>query len=95
MGVMDALEQGPKHLLGEITLSPGKWQPFAFGYNSPRDARGYKSTRVLFEFSTEEKSASADSVVFLDDIAHIEWLTPFMSSDDTSTIRCTESCFAY
>ena len=66
--LLDSLKNGKKHRIDSIELN-GNWQEIASEFNTPRV--GYRSIRVLFEF---EHSGE----VFIDDIAFIEWRTPFL-----------------
>ena len=69
--LFDSLKNNKKHLIERINLN-GSWQEIVSEFNTPRV--GYRSVRVLFEFETKHD-------IFIDDIALVEWRTPYLTND--------------
>ena len=69
--MFESLNNSKKHLIGSVDLN-GNWQEISQEFNTPRV--GYRSFRVLFEFETKQD-------VFIDDIALVEWRTPYLTND--------------
>lgn len=72
-----ALADGRVSEIATMTVEPGTWTEFAFDYNQPREE--LRSIRLLFEV---ESLSNDGASVELDDIAWIEWRTPWMQADD-------------
>jgi poly-gamma-glutamate capsule biosynthesis protein CapA/YwtB (metallophosphatase superfamily) len=72
-----ALTDGRVKEIATMTVEPGTWTGFAFDYDQPREE--LRSIRLLFE--VEDLSNNGASVE-LDDIAWVEWRTPWMQADD-------------
>ena len=70
----EALESGPMKPIGEFEAPAGSWQEFHFDIDTPRI-----STRsVRFVFEVENPAQTGDEAeVLLDDMAWIEWRTPW------------------
>ncbi len=75
-----ALENNPKIELGRAIVKPGDWQQIAVDFISPRV--GARSFRVLIE----ARNANGETAtVYLDDIALVEWQTPFLEGASSDT----------
>jgi hypothetical protein len=79
----DALTSGPITEIGVWEGSTDGWTTFSFDYNQPRVAT--RSVRLLMEFSDlgDGKSGVTAS---LDDLAWIEWQTPWISPGDVNDV---------
>lgn len=76
-GLGEALTSGPLTEIGEIGSTVAGWQSFAFDFDQPRVAT--RSVRLLIEArSTNGKGGR----VLLDDLAWIEWHTPWLAAAD-------------
>jgi len=74
-----ALSEGPVTEIGTVSLEPDGWQNFVFEYDQPRLAT--RSVRLLFEI--EDLSGDGASAE-LDDLAWIEWSTPWINAEDNA-----------
>ena len=72
-----ALSEGPVTEIGTVTLTPEGWQDFVFEYDQPRQAT--RSVRLLFEI---EDLSGDGAIAELDDLAWIEWSTPWISAEE-------------
>ena len=84
----EALETGPRVEIGVVESGASGWTDFAFDFDQPRVAT--QSVRLLVEVadaSAERRGAR----VTLDDLAWIEWQTPWLSGDaaDTGSVHAT------
>ena len=70
----EALESGPLLEIGALSLKAGETREFAFDHRLPRLAT--KAVRLLVDIEAEATGAS----VWLDDLAWIEWRTPWLNS---------------
>jgi len=78
----DALKS-KKTLLGEQIIKPSQnWQSIEFDFNLPRV--GYRSYRVLLELSYKSKTKKRQ-LVYLDDVALIEWQAHFNEMNELPT----------
>ena len=78
----DALKEGKKTLLKELTIEPGmSWQNIQIDFNTPRV--GYVSYRLLLELSTKKLDKSPD-IVYLDNIALIQWQAHYNTENSLS-----------
>lgn len=77
----DALANGPIIEIGVMESSAADWGEFSFDYNQPRVAT--QSVRLLIDFEdiSAEKSGAT---VSLDDLAWVEWQTPWIEPGDAS-----------
>ncbi len=75
----DELDNGPLEEIGTWEGSSPHWTDFSFDYRQPRIAT--RSVRLLIDIvdNSEEK---AGATVSLDDLAWVEWQTPWMAPDD-------------
>lgn len=72
-----ALEEGPLTEIGVAEFSSHGWREFSFDFNQPRIAT--RSVRLLFEV---EDLSENGAVVDLDDLAWVEWYTPWIGPAD-------------
>ena len=79
-GLSAALENNPKTELGRMKVAAGKWQRVAADFISPRV--GARSYRILIEVVND---GSETTSTLIDDIALIEWQTPFLSRSNSDT----------
>jgi len=85
-GLAAALENNPKIELGRAIVKPGDWQQIAVDFISPRVAA--RSFRVLIE----AQNANGEPVpVYFDDIALVEWQTPFLDSANSGSADAANS----
>jgi len=79
----DALASGPITEIGVWEGSTDGWTTFSFDYSQPRVAT--RSVRLLMEFVdlSDEKTGVTAS---LDDLAWIEWQTPWIESGDANDV---------
>ncbi len=77
-GLTDALVDGPLTEIGGLSLEPGKWHEFALDHQLPRTTT--KSIRLLIELDSE-LADDRPVEVQLDDLAWVEWHTPWMRPD--------------
>lgn len=75
----DALENGPITEIGTWEGSTSDWAEFAFDYRQPRIAT--RSVRLLIDVEDASEGQSGASVS-LDDLAWVEWQTPWVASED-------------
>jgi len=76
-GLDEALAFGPVSEIGRIERPGTGWQAFSFDYDQPRIAT--RSVRLLLEVrSIDGKGGRA----LFDDLAWVEWHTPWLSADD-------------
>jgi hypothetical protein len=74
----DALQNGPSKLVGRLRVPAGPWRAFSFDFDQPRVST--RSVRLLID--VRDESGNADGVtVRLDDLAWIEWRTPWLEGD--------------
>lgn len=79
-GLNAALENNPKTELGRATIEAGDWQRVAADFISPRV--GARSYRILIEVRNESDESVS---TFIDDLALIEWQTPFLKGSNRET----------
>jgi len=75
----DALANGPITEIGVTEQSSANWHEFSFDHNQPRIAT--RSVRLLIEIEDISVEQSGAAVSF-DDIAWVEWQTPWRDEDD-------------
>ena len=68
----DALENGPSKLVGRVRVPEGAWRAFSFDFDQPRVST--RSVRLLIDVRSDDEAAT----VRLDDLAWIEWSTPWL-----------------
>lgn len=81
--LQDALQNGPITEIGTWEGSTDGWTTFSFDYNQPRVAT--RSVRLLMEFS-DLSDAKSGVTVAVDDLAWIEWQTPWISPGDANDV---------
>ena len=79
----DALVNGPIRQIGEWEGETAGWADFSFDYNQPRVAT--HSVRLLIDV-LDISDATAGATVSLDDLAWVEWQTPWLEPDDASAV---------
>ena len=93
MSLADALKDGPMTDIGKYTAS-GAWSEFTIDFQLPRTAT--RSIRLLIDVENCEPFGT-DIIVTLDDLALIEWQTPWLPAstpDPISTdIQATHMVF--
>lgn len=75
----EALESGPREEIGVVESGDTGWTEFAFDFEQPRVAT--QSVRFLVEV-TDISADHRGARVLLDDLAWVEWQTPWLSGDD-------------
>lgn len=75
----DALASGPSTEIARKDYSSADWREFTFDYNQPRIAT--RSVRLLLEIE-DLSVAKEGATVSLDDLAWIEWQTPWIREGD-------------
>ncbi len=76
----DALSGGPITEIGVWEGSANDWTTFSFDFNHPRIAT--RSIRLLMEFA-DISDQKVGASVSLDDLAWVEWQTPWIAPEDT------------
>ncbi len=87
-GLAEALEDGPLTEIGVLSLAAGEWYEFSLDHQLPRTTT--KSIRLLIELRSD-LAADRPVEVQLDDLAWIEWHTPWTRSDDDAKSYATHS----
>jgi poly-gamma-glutamate capsule biosynthesis protein CapA/YwtB (metallophosphatase superfamily) len=82
-----ALQAGPTTVVGAMRVSSGDWRNFSFDFNQPRITT--RSVRLLIDVRGDD-SREGRSTVWLDDLAWVEWRTPWLSGG----VDATEGDFA-
>jgi hypothetical protein len=77
-GLEDALENGPRRLVGRLHVSAGEWRSFSFDFDQPRVST--RSVRLLIDVRNEAGKRGI-ATAWLDDLAWVEWQTPWLSGD--------------
>ncbi len=80
-GLSDALIENPKVPLATVRVRSGTRQPIEIPFDSPRV--GTRSYRIVFEANAVSDEATT---VWVDDLALIEWQTPFYSSKNAGEV---------
>lgn len=87
----DALVSGPTTIIGTADFSSDGWVDFVFDYNQPRIAT--RSLRLLFEIEDLSRTSNGAEVE-LDDLAWVEWHTPWIAAgDDAAAMFATHLQF--
>ncbi len=76
----DALESGPIKTVGALRTKKAGWHRFSFDFDQPRLTT--RSVRLLIDVSDDIAEAGGSEVVF-DDMAWIEWRTPWFNGDNS------------
>jgi hypothetical protein len=74
----DALQNGPSKLVGRLRMPAGSWRTFSFDFDQPRVST--RSVRLLIDVQ-DESGNTTGATVSLDDLAWIEWHTPWLEGD--------------
>ncbi len=77
----DELRNGPVREIGTLEASTTTGREFSFDYNQPRIAT--RSVRLLIEVDDTSADKTGASVSF-DDLAWVEWQTPWLDADDST-----------
>ena len=72
----EALANNTARVMGRFEVPAGGWQSFAVDFDQPRVST--RAVRVLMDISSEAGAAE----VMLDDLAWVEWRTPWVDADD-------------
>ena len=75
----DALESGPITPIGETRVAEAGWQDFSFDFDQPRVST--RSVRLLIDVR-DDSGRSDGTIVLFDDLAWIEWRTPWLGGDN-------------
>ncbi len=75
-GLGKSLKNGPKRLIGSLSVPQGAWQKFSFDFNTPRV--GVHSFRMLVEASGKDGRKVAP--VYFDDVGLVQWQTAYRES---------------
>ncbi len=75
----DALEAGPKKLVGALRIKGAGWHDFAIDFDQPRIST--RSVRLLIDIA-DASSPARGGRVRLDDLVWTEWRTPWLSAGD-------------
>jgi hypothetical protein len=78
----DALVSGPIRQIGVWEGSSTDWADFSLNYNQPRVAT--HSVRLLIDV-VDISEDKAGATVSLDDLAWVEWQTPWIGPNDVNT----------
>jgi hypothetical protein len=71
----EALANDTARVVGRYQVPAGGWKSFAVDFDQPRVST--RSVRLLFDIS----SATGPAEVFVDDLAWVEWRTPWLDGD--------------
>ena len=74
----DALQNGPSKLVGRLRVPAGSWRAFSFDFDQPRVST--RSVRLLIDVHDESDNTDG-ARISLDDLAWIEWRTPWLEGD--------------
>jgi hypothetical protein len=74
----DALATGPILDVGGLHIEGDGWQPFSVDFDQPRVQT--ESVRLLIDVVAEKDRPGSVSVLF-DDLAWVEWTTPWLGDD--------------
>ncbi|MEJ2274253.1 MAG: CapA family protein [Woeseiaceae bacterium] len=81
MSTSEALHNGPLRTVGTVRAEESGWQRFAIDFDQPRV--GANAVRLLIEVSADA-GASGTVEVLLDDLAWIEWRSPWLDGTDAA-----------
>jgi poly-gamma-glutamate capsule biosynthesis protein CapA/YwtB (metallophosphatase superfamily) len=77
-GMSEALESGPTSTVGGLQIARAGWHEFSFDFDQPRIST--RSVRLLFDVR-DDSGRRDGTIVLLDDLAWIEWSTPWLDGD--------------
>ena len=72
----DALGRGPAKVVGRLRVPAGEWRTFSAAFDQPRVST--RAVRLLLDVRAEDDDGPA-ATVWLDDIAWVEWRTPWLN----------------
>jgi len=78
----DALESGPITPIGGTRVSEAGWHDFSFDFDQPRVST--RSVRLLIDVR-DDSGRSDGTIVLFDDLAWIEWRTPWLGGDNAAS----------
>jgi len=81
-GLGKSLEQGPKQLIGTLSVIQGAWQKFSYDFNTPRV--GVHSFRILVEATGKDGRVVAP--VYYDNVGLVQWQTAYRESGNDQEI---------
>jgi len=73
-----ALEFGPTRAVGDLKVARAGWHEFSFDFDQPRVST--RSVRLLIDVRDDSGRSDGTTVLF-DELAWIEWRTPWMDGD--------------
>ena len=79
----EALEAGPRKVVGALRIKAAGWHDFAVDFDQPRIST--KSVRLLIDISDASSPAQGGRVL-LDDLVWTEWRTPWLSAGNAGTM---------
>ena len=74
----DALATGPTRVVGGLHIESDGWQRFSVDFDQPRVQT--ESVRLLIDVADDSSRPGGVSVLF-DDLAWVEWSTPWLDGD--------------
>ena len=77
-----ALEGGPMTVVGGLRISKSGWHDFSFDFDQPRVST--RSVRLLIDIR-DDSGRRDGTMVQLDDLAWIEWRTPWLDGGDVAS----------
>jgi len=77
----DALQDGPTTVVGGLRISKSGWHDFSFDFDQPRVST--RSVRLLIDVR-DDSGRRDGTVVLFDDLAWIEWRTPWLDGGDVA-----------
>jgi len=73
----EALASGPLHVVGEVHIAEAGWHSFSVDFDQPRVST--ESLRLLIDVANDA-GRKGETGVLLDDVAWVEWRTPWLGS---------------
>jgi len=81
-GLRDALDSGPTKAVGGLRVTRAGWHEFSFDFDQPRIST--RSVRLLIDVK-DDSGRSDGTTVLLDDLAWVEWRTPWLGGADAAS----------
>ncbi len=79
----EALEAGPRKVVGALRIKAAGWHDFAIDFDQPRIST--KSVRLLIDVADASSPAQGGRVL-LDDLVWTEWRTPWLNAGNARTM---------
>lgn len=79
-------------VIGAAHLSGGEWQELAFDFRLAADADGAaRAFRPILQITFDDRAATGDKTVLIDDFALVEWADPAQINDPAQAWRWTHA----